>query len=95
MNLQIEIALAHRLADAAREAIRVSLTLGGPLLLVALVAGLLVGVGQALTQMHEPVVGQVTRMVAVLAAVLLGLPWLVGRWVAYAAEVFGSIGDPF
>ena len=83
------------LIDAAREAIRVSLGLGGPLLLVALVAGLLVGIGQALTQMHEPVIGQVVRLVAVLGAVLIALPWLVGRWVAYAAEVFGSIGDPF
>ena len=81
--------------DASREAIQVALWLGGPLLLVALGAGLLVGIGQTLTQMHEPVIGQVARLVAVLTAVLLGLPWLVGRWVAYAAELFGSIPDHF
>ncbi len=81
--------------DASREAIQVALTLGGPLLLVALVAGLLVGIGQTLTQMHEPVVGQVARLVAVLGVVLLALPWLVGRWVAYAVDLFGSIPDRF
>ena len=81
--------------DAAREAIQVAFWLGGPLLLVALVAGLVVGIGQTVTQMHEPVVGQVARLVAVLAAVLLALPWLAGRWVAYAAELFGSIPDQF
>jgi len=81
--------------DASREAIQVALTLGGPLLLVALVAGLVVGIGQTLTQMHEPVVGQVARLVAVLAAVLLALPWLAGRWVAYAADLFSSIPDRF
>ncbi len=81
--------------DASREAIQVALWLGGPLLLVALVAGLLVGIGQTVTQMHEPVVGQVARLVAVLAAVLLALPWLAGRWVSYAAELFGSIPDQF
>ena len=81
------------LIESAREAIRISLTLGGPLLLVALVAGLLVGIGQTITQMHEPVVGQVARLVAVLAAVLVGLPWLAARWVAYAAELIGSIPD--
>ncbi len=60
---------------------------------MALVVGLVVGVGQTLTQMNEPVVGQAARLVAVLAAVLAALPWLMGRWVAYAVELFGSIPD--
>ena len=81
--------------DAAREAIQVAIFLGGPILLVALVAGLIVGIGQTVTQMHEPVIGQVTRLVAVLAAVLLALPWLTGRWVAYTADLFRSIPDRF
>ena len=81
--------------DASREAIQVALWLGGPLLLVALVAGLLVGVGQTLTQMHEPVVGQVARLVAVLTVVVFALPWLVSRWVAYAADLISTIPDRF
>ncbi len=79
--------------DWSREALRMALLLGGPPLVVALVVGLFVGVGQTLTQMHEPVVGQVSRLVAVLAAVLVALPWLLGRWVAYAADLIGSIPD--
>jgi len=79
--------------DWSREALRMALLLGGPPLAVALVVGLFVGVGQTLTQMHEPVVGQVSRLVAVLAAVLVALPWLLGRWVAYAADLIGSIPD--
>jgi len=77
----------------SREALRMALLLGGPLLVVALVVGLVVGIGQTLTQMSEPVVGQVARLAAVLVATLLALPWLVGRWVAYAVELFGSIPD--
>ena len=79
--------------DWSREALRMALLLGGPPLAVALVVGLVVGIGQTLTQMHEPVVGQVSRLVAVLAAVLIALPWLLGRWVAYAADLIGSIPD--
>ena len=79
--------------DWTREALRMALLLGGPLLAVALVVGLVVGVGQTLTQMNEPVVGQVPRLVAVLAAALIALPWLIGRWVAYAVELIGSIPD--
>jgi len=79
--------------DWSREALRMALLLGGPLLAVALVVGLVVGVGQTLTQMHEPAIGQVARLVAVLAAVLIALPWLLGRWIAYAADLIGSIPD--
>lgn len=79
--------------DGSREALRMALLLGGPLLAVALAVGLVVGVVQTLTQMSEPVVGQVARLAAVLVAGLLTLPWLIGRWVAYAAELIGSIPD--
>ena len=79
--------------DWSREALRMALMLGGPLLAVALVVGLVVGVGQTLTQMHEPVVGQVPRLIAVLVVALIALPWLLGRWVAYAVDLIGSIPD--
>jgi flagellar biosynthesis protein FliQ len=79
--------------DGSREALRMALLLGGPLLAVALVVGLVVGIGQTLTQMSEPVVGQVSRLVAVMVASLMVLPWLLGRWVAYAVDLIGSIPD--
>ena len=64
--------------DWSREALRMSLTLGGPLLAVALLVGLLVNVGQTLTQLHEPVVGLIPRIAAVALVLLLILPWLRG-----------------
>jgi flagellar biosynthetic protein FliQ len=85
--------MMDQVIDWSREALRMALVLGGPLLALALVVGLIVGVGQTLTQMNEPVVGQVPRLVAVLVAVLMALPWLVGRWVAYAVDLIGSIPD--
>ncbi len=81
--------------DCSREALRMALLLGGPLLVVALVVGLFVGVIQTLTQMHEPVVAMVPRLVAVLLAALFSLPWLIGRWVAFAVDLIGSIPDRF
>jgi flagellar biosynthesis protein FliQ len=77
--------------DWSREAIRLALHLGGPLLAVALLVGLVVGIGQTLTQLHEPVVGLVPRLVAVLLVMLLILPWLMGRWVMFATDLFESI----
>jgi flagellar biosynthesis protein FliQ len=77
--------------DWSREAIRLALQTGGPLLAVALVVGLLVGVGQTLTQLHEPVIGLVPRLVVVVLAVLLLLPWLVGQWVSFTGPLIESI----
>jgi flagellar biosynthetic protein FliQ len=77
--------------DWSREAIRLALQMGGPLLALAMVVGLVVGVGQTLTQLHEPVIGQVPRLVAVVLALLLLLPWLIGRWVAFAGPLIDSI----
>jgi len=77
--------------DWSREALRMSLLLGGPLLAAALLVGLLVNVGQTLTQLHEPVVGLIPRIVAVALVLLLILPWLVDRWVSFAVDLIGSI----
>ena len=79
--------------DWSREAIRMALLLSGPLLLVALAVGLIMGIGQTLTQMHEPVVGQVPRMIAVALVTLMVLPWLLGVWVSYAGDLISSIPD--
>jgi flagellar biosynthesis protein FliQ len=81
------------LIDWSREALRLALLLGGPMLAAALVVGLTVGVGQTLTQLHEPVIGLVPRLVAVVIVVLLLLPWLLSRWVAFAGPLIQSIPD--
>ena len=77
--------------DWTREAIRLTLLMGGPFLVVALVVGLIVGVGQTLTQMHEPVVAQVPRLIALVVAGLILLPWLIGQWVAFTGQIIRSI----
>jgi flagellar biosynthesis protein FliQ len=82
---------ASLLIDWSREAVRLALLMGGPLLAVALVVGLLVGIGQTMTQLHEPVVGLAPRLVAVAVAVLVLLPWLVAQWSGFAGSLFEAI----
>ena len=64
--------------DWSREALRMALLLGGPLLAAALLVGLLINVGQTLTQLHEPVVGLVPRLVAVAAGPAVDLALAAG-----------------
>jgi flagellar biosynthesis protein FliQ len=82
-----------QVVDWTREALRMALLLGGPPLLAALVVGLLVGMGQTLTQLHEPVVAFVPRLLAVVFVVLALLPWLLGRWITFAAALIASIPE--
>jgi flagellar biosynthesis protein FliQ len=84
--------LTHAI-DWSREALQMALLLGGPLLAVALLVGLIVNVGQTLTQLHEPVVGLIPRLVVVAFALLMVLPWLVSRMVSFAVDLIGSIPD--
>lgn len=77
--------------DWSREAIRLALQMGGPLLAVALLVGLVIGVGQTLTQLHEPVIAQVPRLIVVVLAALVLLPWLIGQWVAFTGPLIDSI----
>jgi flagellar biosynthesis protein FliQ len=79
--------------DAARQALGMALILGGPLLAAALLVGFLINVGQTLTQLHEPVLGLVPRLLAVGVVLLLILPWLLARWVSFAVEMIGSIPE--
>ena len=81
----------NHVIEWSREALRMSLLLGGPLLAAALVAGLVINMVQTLTQLHEPVVGLVPRLVAVLLVLLAILPWLIGQWVGFTVDLVGSI----
>ena len=77
--------------DWSRQALWMALVLGGPLLVAAFLVGLIVNVGQTLTQLHEPVVGLIPRLIAVALVLLVILPWLMVRWVSFAVDLIGSI----
>src|SRR4051812_7447859 len=77
--------------DGVGEAVRMALLLAGPLLAAALAVALGVGGVQTLTQMHDPGVGLVPRLAAVLLALLAVLPWAGGAWGALRARVVGLV----
>ena len=84
---------ASQVLEWTREALRLALLLGAPALVAALVISVVVGMVQTVTQMHEPVVGLVPRLVGVALVVLLVLPWMLSMWVGYATELIGSVPD--
>jgi flagellar biosynthesis protein FliQ len=92
MECEARMDLSHAV-DWSRQALWMALVLGGPLLIAAFLVGLIVNVGQTLTQLHEPVVGLVPRLAAVTIVLLLILPWMLARWVSFAVDLIGSIPE--
>jgi flagellar biosynthetic protein FliQ len=74
-----------------RGALEMALVLGGPVLLVALVTGLVVGIVQATTQVHELTLAFIPKIAAsTLALVILG-PWMLTRLVDYTRTLLQSL----
>lgn len=77
--------------DLARRALLMALTLATPMLLVALVVGLLISVVQAVTQVQEQTLAFVPKLLAVAAVTLVGLPWMIQAAVRFTTELFRLI----
>ncbi len=77
--------------EFGRLAMEMLLKVSAPALLAALVVGLAVSLLQAVTQVNESTLSFVPKLVAVLAALALAGPWMVGTLVAWIRQVITSI----
>lgn len=73
------------------QAIRVTLLVGAPLLLVALIVGLVISVFQAATQINETTLAFIPKLLAVFAMLVVAGPWMLGEMVDYIRMLFASI----
>jgi flagellar biosynthetic protein FliQ len=83
--------------DGALELFRNALIIGakvtGPMLLVALIIGLVVGVLQAATQVNEASISFVTKLIAIgVTAIVLG-SWTLRQMVDYTSRTISSISE--
>jgi flagellar biosynthesis protein FliQ len=77
--------------DLGRNAITLTLLLSAPMLGVALLVGLLVGIVQALTQINEVTLSFVPKILAVFAALAVAGPWLISTMLSYTVGLFNSL----
>jgi flagellar biosynthetic protein FliQ len=73
------------------QAIHVSLLLGAPMLLVALVVGLVISIFQAATQINEATLSFIPKLLAVFAVLVLAGPWMLAQMLDYIRTLFSSI----
>jgi len=75
----------------AEEGIWTVLLVSGPLLLIALVVGLIVSIFQATTQIQEQTLAFIPKIVGVLIGLVIFGPWMLSHALSYTSEIFSNL----
>lgn len=73
------------------EAMKVALALAAPLLLAALVTGLIVSILQAATQINEMTLSFIPKILAVFLTIVIAGPWMLGLFLDYMRTLFSNL----
>ena len=76
--------------ELLQEALRLVLRLSVPVTLAALAVSLLVATLQAVTQIQDPTLGHLPRLLAVVVGLSLLGPWMARELLAFAARGFAG-----
>ncbi|WP_305823537.1 flagellar biosynthesis protein FliQ [Massilia brevitalea] len=74
-----------------RQAMEITLLVSAPLLLVALIIGLVVSIFQAATQINEATLSFIPKLVGVFIALVVAGPWMLSVMLDYMRQVFTGI----
>lgn len=75
------------------DTIRTTAMLASPLLVSALVVGLIVSVFQAVTQINEATLTFIPKMVVVGVVLVIAAPWMMDIMNHFTINLFDNIGD--
>lgn len=78
-------------AGLARQALYTTLLVSGPILLVGLVAGLVIGIFQATTQINDQTLAYVPKIVVTIVAALLLGPWMLRMMMDFTIRLLGDL----
>ena len=71
-----------------RDAVGVVIKLGGPMLVLSMLAGVVVAIFQAVTQIHEQTISFILKLVIVVGVLLLAGGWMLTTLQEYTRELF-------
>ena len=76
------------ITDVMRDAVGVVIKLGGPMLVLSMLAGVLIAIFQAVTQIHEQTIGFILKVVIIVGVLLIAGGWMLTTLQEYTREVF-------
>ena len=74
-----------------QQAIEMTLMISAPLLLSALVIGLVVSIFQAATQINEMTLSFIPKLLGIFLVLIFAGSWIVNTMVDYIQRLFGNI----
>lgn len=77
--------------SVAEKGIMTVLLVSGPLLLIALVVGLIISIFQATTQIQEQTLAFVPKIVAVLVGLVFFGAWMLSHMLSYTEDIFSNL----
>ena len=77
--------------NIGRDAMEITLMVAAPILLIVLIIGLIVSIFQAATQINEPTLSFIPKLVGVFIALVFAGPWMLMTLVDYMHMVFSTL----
>ncbi len=77
--------------DLFRNALTTALLIASPMLGVGLVVGLIISIVQAVTQIHEMTLTFIPKMVGVVLALIVALPWMLRLILGYTRTLLENM----
>ncbi|KUO76115.1 MAG: flagellar biosynthetic protein FliQ [Clostridia bacterium BRH_c25] len=77
--------------DIAQEAIKVVLMISAPILGLGLLVGLIVSIVQATTQIQEPTLSFIPKIIAISLTLLVFGPWMMNIMYGFTVRLFENI----
>ncbi|MBF0461783.1 MAG: flagellar biosynthesis protein FliQ [Magnetococcales bacterium] len=73
------------------DALKVALLISAPMLLTALVVGIVISLFQSVTQIQEMTLTFIPKILATFLALVIALPWMIQTLMDYFDRLFGAI----
>lgn len=79
--------------EVVSQALKVTLMLAAPMLIGALLVGILVSIFQAVTQINEQTLSFIPKVLVIIAALVIFSPWMMETMVTFTRDLFISIPE--
>lgn len=79
--------------NLGKDAIVITVMLAAPLLLSALVVGLIVSIIQAVTQINESTLTFIPKMITIVVVLIVLAPWMTQVMTSYTTELLSTLPE--
>lgn len=76
-----------------KDAIVTGLEISAPILIIAMLVGLLISIFQATTQIQEQTLTFVPKLIAIALTGLIAASWMIRTMVSFTERIFGYIAN--